>query len=125
MIENELKAYLATNVALISSRVYSVRLPQNVTFPALTFLKVSGARDHTLTGPSGIARPRFQVSCWSESYETAKLVSAQVRTALDGISVLMGTVLAGAVLLLGETDLVDPARNVYQIALDFEVIHRE
>jgi len=125
MIETELAAWLATNVPLVASRIYPSRLPQSVVLPAITYLKVSGPRVPTHQGPSGLAKPRFQISCWDEKYLDAKAVAVQVRQALNCYSGMMGALRVGVALLRGERDLVDPARNIHQIALDFEVAHEE
>lgn len=125
MLEEELAAYLAANVPAVSSRIYPMRLPQGVTLPAITYLKVSGVRKHSLTGPAGSASPRMQVSCWGATYGAAKNLASLVRIAIDGYRGTMGAIEVGAILLLNEMDLIDPEPGFYQVILDFEVIHRE
>ena len=92
-IERALRDYLVANVALVSGRVYPVHMPQAPTYPCATYTKVSGPRIHAMTEDTGLARPRFQVSCWAydrdnhhTAYSTAKAVAEQVRDALQDYS---------------------------------------
>jgi len=77
------------------SRVYSIRLPQNIVAPSIVFASSSGQGDHVMSGPSGLSRPRVQIDCWSQSPDIAARLSRYVKTQLDGFS--------GAVSALDET----------------------
>lgn len=108
--------------ALVGTRVYRVRLPQNVTYPAVTYWKVSGNRLHDTQGPTGESDPRVQVSCWSRSQAQAEDVAEAVRGVLDGWSSTGGVHMTQ---LVNETDLYDNEVEVYHIALDFVLMHEE
>lgn len=67
-IFKHVRAYLSADPALtasLSTRIYPVKLPQGVTFPALTFQRVSGVRFPPLKGRASLARPRYQFDIWT------------------------------------------------------------
>ena len=111
-----------TLAALIGTRVYRTKLPQNPTLPAVTYWKVSGNRLHDLTGPTGQSDPRFQVSCWARTSATAEDVAEAVRVRLDGWTSTGGVQVAE---LVNETDLYDDEVEIYHVALDFVLMHDE
>jgi Protein of unknown function (DUF3168) len=82
------------------SRIYPNTLPQGVTLPAIRYFKVSDPGEPTMTGPSNLAHPRYQIDCVADgdnAYLAAQQLATQVITALDGYSGAMGsfTVYAG------------------------------
>lgn len=87
MIEAEIVQLLAEDapvVALISTRVYPLALPQGVTLPAVTYQRISGIHEHTLSDPSELTRPRFQFVAHAATFLQARLVANAVKTALNG-----------------------------------------
>ena len=125
MIEEGLVTWLKANIALAGTRVHRMKLPQNPVLPAITYFKVSGVRWHSHQGPSGIAQPRFQISCWGTTYDDAKHLSEEVRKDMDCYTGLMGVVRVQACFLLNEIDLSTPEVGIYQVALDFQIVHEE
>lgn len=111
-----------TLTALVGTRVYRKRLPQNPTLPALTYWKVSGVRLYDLDGPTGESDPRVQVSCWSQTSAQAEDVAEAVRGTLADWS-WDGTVQSCR--FVNETDLYDDEVQQYQIAMDFMLMHEE
>ncbi len=96
--------------ALIGDRIYPVKLPQNPTYPAITYFQVSGSPIYTKQGRHG-TRPRVQISCWAKSYTTVKQLAAAVVAAMDGY--------ARENLNQNEFDIYEEAAEVYQVPLDF------
>jgi len=131
IIEEALYAYLtnyAELTALVGDRIYPVILPQNTTLPAVTFQRISGIREYSQSGPSGLAHPRFQFSCWAEKYEEAKAVAEQIRLALEGYKGMMGGsdgVRVDAIYVEDDHDIYDPETKEYHVALDAIIWHEE
>jgi hypothetical protein len=75
---------------LVGTRVFPVYVPQNANMPCITQQQLSGPRDNTLDGPSGLVDARFQINCWGSTYIEADDVFEAVRKALSGF---LGTVL--------------------------------
>lgn len=121
---NRLSTY-ASLMALVSTRIYPLALPQNGTYPAVTYFRVSSPRIRTFGTNLG-ASTRLQVSCWARSYLAAKGVADQVIAALDGFSGTLGGVGGVPVLALdldNETDIYEPETGLYHVPLDFTIWH--
>ena len=73
--------------ALVGTRIYPVRAPQDVTLPYVVLHRISGVREQTITRSVGSTSVRVQASCFSDRYTTdgsnygADEVRAQVRAA--------------------------------------------
>lgn len=70
--------------ALIGDRVYPVVAPQNVTYPCITWQRISRTDVRSLQGPSGYADVRVQVDCWGLTYTATRALAKAVRLRLDG-----------------------------------------
>lgn len=73
--------------ALVGTRVYPDRLPEDVTYPAMTYFCVSA--DNTLFrshdgGPTEYETSRVQFNCYDETGDGAAALADQVRLAWDG-----------------------------------------
>ena len=125
LLEQALYSYLsgvAGLTALVSTRIYPLMMPQDVTLPAVTYQRISGPRVHTMGTDPGLESPRFQLSSWASSYSSVKAVAEQVRLALQDYAGTMGG--AGGVVvqrafLEGDQDFYEPDTLIYQVASDF------
>ena len=89
MIDEGIRARLIAHaglLAIISQRVYNNIAPQGATIPHIVFRRVSAQRDLTHSGPSGVARARFQFDCLGKTPTEAKQIAANLRNALHGYS---------------------------------------
>ncbi len=113
MIVFDVKQHLENSpevTALIGDRIYPVKLPQNPTYPAITYFQVSGSPIYTKQGRHG-TRPRVQISCWAKSYTQVKQLAEKVKLAMDGY--------AKENLHQNETDIYEDDVSVYHVPLDF------
>lgn len=78
--------------AVGSSRIYPVLLPQGQRNASLVYTRASGIGDHTMTGASGLARPRFQIDAWAATADAAQSLADLVKARIDGYSGIMGSV---------------------------------
>src|SRR6185295_13120208 len=111
--------------ALIGDRVHPVPLPQNVTYPAVSYQLISRNRETAFGVDPLLATSRIQVNAWASTYTAVKALAEQIRLALERFR---GTVLGiewQDTLLDGETDLYDDTVLVHQVAIDAIVFHRE
>lgn len=86
IIEDELRAWLDALAVMTAAGAKTYpwgEVPQNPSYPHLTYHRVSGQRMRTLKGPNGVSHPRIQLDVWARSYKTAKELAALVRVALD------------------------------------------
>lgn len=123
-IEEALKKVLTDNAgvaAILAGRVYPVILPQNVTYPALAYQKVTGAPDMALDGESGLTRNRFQIDAYGETYAAVRGLSKAVRTALNGKKFTVDAVRIGSVVMISERDFYE--EKTYRVSMDFSIWH--
>ncbi len=125
--ETGLYSYLsnyAPLVALVSNRIYPNIAPHEATYPLVVYQKISGPREATHDGNAGLARPRFQFSCYSPDYLAAKNVALRVVQGLHGFSGLMGTFTTDA-FIDNELDLFDEETRNHRIVVDALIWHNE
>lgn len=113
MIEQTIYTALTTGSPLTAAgtRVYPMLMPQNPTYPALTYQRIASAPVASLDGMSNLDRVRMQVDCWALTYLAAKNLAAQVRAELTLINAL----------LLLELDDYEPNEKVYRVTMDFSL----
>jgi hypothetical protein len=114
--------------AKVVARVYPMVLPQGCDYPAITYQFISNPQHHAI--PVGF--PRIQTTCWAESHQAARELAAAVTDACQRFKGLMGG--AGGITVINvkfedDRDLTEqPApvdgRRLYQVPVDFKVIHR-
>lgn len=107
-------------------RIHHVLIPQQPTFPALSISRVStGGRELTHTGTNQSAEPVFQISCWAETVKQAKQLARAVVRCLHGWSGTQGGEKIYRASVINETDLFDTDIEIFQVAVDVEIAHRE
>jgi hypothetical protein len=116
--------------ALVGARIYAIKLPQNVTYPAVTFQVISGLpRTHLMGSDDSLAAPRVQVSAWDTSLTDATAVADQIKAALQDFTGTMGGdggITVQRIFLESEQILIfDPEVDVIQIAQDFLIWREE
>lgn len=111
--------------ALVAARIYPVVLPQNPTYPAVTYQRISSVRAPAMGTDTGLIATRFQLSTWSSGYAAAKAVKEQLRLATER---WRGTVLGIVIqdtFIEGEVDLYETAVPVWHLPLDVRIHHVE
>lgn len=112
--------------AIVGARVYQMILPQSVQFPAISFQRVStGGRDLSHSGTTETAIPTFQVSAWTSSKKQARQLAEAIVACLHGWKDLSADPKIFRSAVINETDLVDTENDVFHVAIDVEIWHRE
>jgi hypothetical protein len=133
-IEQGLLSYLTGYsglVSLISTRVYWMTKPAGVTYPCLTYQRISTPRIHThdTSGATGTAYPRFQFDAWATTYASAKAITEQLRAALNGKTGSIGsganTITLMSSLVDAEVPDYDAETNLYRSRSDYIIWHAE
>lgn len=129
-LEQALYSYLsgyAGLTALVGTRIYPVTMPQGVTYPAVTYRKVSGLAEYVLgQHVPELYNPRYQFDAWGTSYSSVKSVAEQIKAALGGYSGLMGGASGVRVIgswIVNEIDLYESDTGVYHTAVDVRFYH--
>jgi len=115
--------------ALVSTRIYPMAIPQDITLPAIAYQRISGLRIPEHDGPSGLATGRVQFTCQGTSYSSAKAVATAVRAALDcysgAITVGAGSVTVESCFLQNEYDGFELETESRTVRLDFLIMYKE
>lgn len=121
--------------SIVGSRIYPEELPQNPTYPALTYQRISGRSGFHQTGLSGMGEGRIQVTCWSRKaekgggdYPKVKDLREGVRLSLAGFQGTVAGVEIQSSDLVNDMD-VQSADNDHlglkQNVMDFYIRHTE
>ena len=97
--------------ALIGDRMVPV-IKSGDTYPLVRFQKIDGRRDRTLSGPNGLALPRFQLDSWATTYDAARDLADKLRLVLDGYDGTVGGVRLLSVVIEDERDLHEAVQPV-------------
>jgi hypothetical protein len=125
-VEEDLVAFLEANTAeLTSDRIWPNRRPQNASVPGVVYQRIDTPRAHAHSGPSGLAHPRFQFSCWGRTLAEAAGVAEQLRLAIDGYQGDMGDTYVCSALVANEIDDEDIDTGTWRRIVDVIIWHRE
>lgn len=129
VIHNRLSTHAGVS-ALVSTRVYPLVLPQEPTYPAITYAKVSSQRIEAVHSDPGMAIIRIQVTCWALTFDSVKSLAEQVRLALERYgTAVTGTTIAGVTVydirMGSEADAYEPTLDAFASSIDFTVTHAE
>ena len=112
--------------AIVSTRIYSVALPQDFTLPAVTFRMVADETMRTLAGHSGKARTTFEITSFATTDTAAESTGEIIRKALDGMApATISTVKVRSVSMTDRSDDYDSDINVFGRIMTFKIAFEE
>jgi len=118
MIEQKIYTVLTTSTgisALVGSRIYPIVLPQNPTYPAITYQRVGGRRFNSLNGYSELENPIIQIDVWGGTHAAVIDLGDRIITALHGSTVLKATAPNSPL------DIYEDEISVYRRSIDISV----
>ena len=129
--ETDLVDFLQANVPSVGNRVHFIKLPQNPTFPALTYQRLNTEDLYSHDGYSELTTPLMRVTCYA--FEEVRDVAKEVKDAMRGYTGLMGATDVGFMLMAGpgDQDLIDPdwtdseGRTLRYVPLAFRICYTE
>jgi hypothetical protein len=127
-LEQALYTYLQTQSGvtnLVSTRVHPLRLPQEVTLPAVSFQKISAERPHAMGADPGIVFARIQFDSWNTTLLATYSVAAALRTALSRYSGTHDSVVILDIFLEDEESVDEDQVDLFRVSQDYLVMHRE
>lgn len=115
----------ATLVTLVDRRIYTPRLPENATLPAISFFSRGGTSTPYIPG---IVEPSVQFDCWANNPIDARKVYRELYSALQGIQNIATGTTQGILSAIEEVqgqDLVDvEIPNYFRVLTFFSVMIR-
>jgi hypothetical protein len=110
---------LLQGVTAAGSRIYPQILPQDVTYPAISYTEVSAIRTHAMGTDSPVVRVRVQVDAWAVTYADSRAVANQVATALSRYRGQVGSVIVRDVLLDNEDSSYEAESQTRRVSQDY------
>lgn len=107
--------------ALVGTRIYPNRIPQETAMPAVDYQRISGPRLHAMGGGPGLTYPRFQVNSWSDDYLESKNVAEEVRLALQDYTGTIASTVIQWIIFEDDHDIPDPQGIKFHVASDFTI----
>jgi len=108
-----------TVMGLTSNRIYPLRLPLDCPLPAISIHKISGHKDHLI----GHGTPRYQVSCWAESFATAQTLSEAVINYLVRYKGIASGNHIKQIVYENSLDAIEDETGLFHVPVDFKIIH--
>jgi hypothetical protein len=126
MIEETLRTLITTSPAMQALMGTGKWLWANVAeqqgrYPCIVYQQITGPRTYTHDGDSILSYPRYQFSCWAETYAQAKAVAEALTTLLSGYS---NPPEIQVIFVDYEMDTYDQDVNAHRALVDFRVWHK-
>lgn len=114
LLYNRITGHAGTS-ALIGTRCYPVLLPQRVSYPAVSYQRISNTETR---GSSNIRETRYQVDCWAQTYAGTDALGIQVKSALEEYTTLSGGFDIKMARVSNELDDYDDQTDIYRLSID-------
>ena len=102
--------------AIVGTRIYQVKMPDNVAFPAISYQTSFGSQIESFTGFSGLRNPVINIDSWAKSAGVAKDLAEKVRAALHGYSGTYGDVTIDNVLEWSFIEMYDSDTEIFHVS---------
>ena len=106
--------------ALVSTRIYPPPVPQNPTYPLVTYQEIDRIPVKVMGTNAGVVHIRYQIDSWASTLAAAKAVAVQVAGALDNYAGTSDTiVIKNSFLDYGQSSPYDDAEGVHRYIQDY------
>jgi len=122
MIEEQLVNFLLSQkeiTDLVDDRIYPMHRCENMTFPGITYLRISNSTK-SRSRTSANKAPVYQISCWAKSFKQARQLSDAVIEIFDNYSGSMGNI-DFVSFHENDRDIYEPGVGLYHIPVDIEI----
>ena len=109
--------------AEVGVRVYPLKLPQNPTYPAITYQVISDQSEKLLEGPDRIRRARVQIDVWAATISTCQTITNYIRSLLDGQDNTQGNIRFRSAWTENEQDIYEESIEKYRILSDYMITY--
>lgn len=107
----------------VGTRVYPLHLPQGVTYPAITFQKISDVTEGNLSSVSRIRQARIQFDTWATTAIQAARLAEYIREQFDGFQGTVEGVHIATGLIGSESDLYEDGVEKYRVTADYQIVY--
>lgn len=124
-IQNHIYTRLSTYAgltALVGTRIYPVVAPESPAYPLVIFDLIAPNKPKTSGGTSGNhIEALYQVSCWADTYASARAVAAQIVAALEDYAGTSDSTTIQMCYYESEREDFEPTTKKYSIPIDFTI----
>lgn len=128
-IRPALRSFLIADAGISSAvggnRVYPLRLPQGDQGPSIVYQRISDVGDHHMDGPTGLARPRFQIDAWAQTADAASSLANLIKNRLDGHKGATGSTTIQGAFFDSMREGYDPESKLFYVGQDFFIWYAE
>lgn len=103
--------------AIVVTRIYPGRLPQNPTYPAITYRRHRSPRINHVLGASAVKNSVFELVCYAKTYAAMRALVIAVEDALNGPPT------AFKALTRGDSDEFNEETQTYQGVIEISLWH--
>ena len=107
--------------AIVGTRIYQLKMPDNPTLPAITFEVSVGDQVESFTGYSSLSNPIVSIHCWGRTAAAVNALALLVRNAIIGATWTYSDVTVANVLEWSTASLYDDDTEIYHIACSCRV----
>ena len=119
-LETAIYTYLSTHAQIqpiVGVRVYPVILPQNPTYPAITYRRDGDSRYATIDGnQSAFISASMFVDSWAETYSGAKVLADAVKAAFQNLTGDMAGLAVNRVHMGGYVEVYETEVQAYRVS---------
>jgi len=108
--------------AIVSTRIFPNRIPQNKSYPCITYMRIATVPTDQKDAVSGFDKIDFDVDCWSNSQTEAADLADKVRTALDRKKITTEGSTVDTIVFVRQHDGYDDGAMIYQKSLQFRMV---
>lgn len=111
--------------ALVGTRFYPHRAPQNTALPYCVYSLIDSNTTHAMQSDTGLIESRWEVSCYAATDASAIAVGEHVRTAFSRYSGTPSSTLIETILLDGEDGSYDHDANLHVRDINLIIWYQE
>lgn len=118
-------SYITAQSAItnITTEIYNGWVPQNGSFPALTFSVSDDIEEQTLDGIGSTRNAIFDVDCWATTLVAAEALAAAVKTALTDYYGAFGANTVSYIYKTRELHLIENDTDLRRVSLQFSILY--
>lgn len=90
--------------------------------PAIVYTNISSEMQRSESGEEGFEQSRWQIDCWSNTYESSRSLARSVRGVLDNHRGVVGSDYIELVLFQSMRDDYDVDAKLHRVILEYEIL---
>lgn len=116
---------LTALTALCSTRIWGGRLPDNSSFPAVSWQIISSQHSYNVGDVGELRSVLIQIDCRANTHADSLTMAAAINAGLDGFKGAIGSVNVVAIFHEDEQDFQEPEIPVFRRILEFTITYSE